>query len=55
MAHAASIVILKDKMGMMKKLCKKLMEATSKDGLIINDEKTEYMKLSRGDSPWREF
>jgi len=34
---------------MIKKLCRKLIEATGKVGLIINDEKTEYMKLCRRD------
>jgi len=33
----------------MKKHCKKLMDVASKDGLMINDEKTIYMKLSRRD------
>lgn len=33
----------------MKKHCKKLMDAASKIGLIINDKKTEYTKLSKKD------
>jgi len=45
-------------MEIMKKHCKKLMDVASKVGLIINDNKTEYTKLTRRVrmylSMWRE-
>jgi len=47
LAYADDIAIIGDNMEIMKKQCKKSMDAANKVGLIINDEKTEYMKLSR--------
>lgn len=49
LAYADNIAILGDNMEIVKKHYKKLMEAASKVGLIINDEKTKYMKFSRRD------
>jgi len=43
------LAILGDNMETVKKLFKKLMEVAGKVSLIINDEKTKYMKLSRKD------
>lgn len=48
LAYARDIVILGDNMDITKEHCKSLMDAASKVGLRINDEKTEHMKLSRG-------
>jgi len=49
LAYADDIATIGDNIEIIKKNCKKLMEAASKVGLVINDEKTEYMKLSRRD------
>lgn len=47
LAYADDYTILGDSMKTTKKLCKKLTEAMGKLGLIINYDKTEYMKLTR--------
>jgi hypothetical protein len=49
LAYANDIAIIGDNIEIIKKHCKKLMDAASKIGLIINDKKIEYMKLSRSD------
>lgn len=50
LAYADEIAVLEDDMETVNILCKKLLEATGEVGLIINDEKTEYTKLNRGDN-----
>jgi len=49
LVYADDIAIIGDNIEIMKTHCKKLMDAASKVGLMINDEKTEYMNLSGRD------
>jgi hypothetical protein len=49
LAYADDIAIIENNIEILKKHCKKLMDVASKVGLIINDEKTECMKLNRSD------
>lgn len=49
LAYADDMAIIEEDMETVKNLCKILMVAASRVSLIINDEKTEFMKLSRED------
>lgn len=47
LATIDDIIILRDNINMVKQICRKLIEIADKVGLVINDENTEYIKLSR--------
>lgn len=53
LAYVYDTAIIEDDMQIGKKHFKKLINAASKVDLIINDEKMEYMKLSRMDSVYQ--
>jgi hypothetical protein len=54
LAYADDITILRDTKETVKQVCRKLIMMASKVGLEINDEKTEYMILSRQDREYQE-
>jgi len=47
LAYADDIAIIRDNIEIVKIHCKKIMDAASKVGLIINYEKTEYIKKKK--------
>jgi hypothetical protein len=54
LAYAVNIAILGDTKETVKQVCRKLIMMASKVGLEINDEKTEYMILSRQDREYQQ-
>jgi hypothetical protein len=53
LAYSDEISSIGDNIEILKIHCKKLMDAANKVGLRINDNKTEYIKLSRRDRTYR--
>jgi len=54
LAYADDTAILGETEGTVKQVCTKLIMMASKVGLQINDEKTEYMILSRQDREYQQ-